>query len=98
VIEGPHYKETDELPHGVIRTVEGEYYPDQATQVTKVTLEQPGHSPRFYYEHVKYYKLEEVLTMLKTVGFSIQKIAGDFAGQTFDPLTSDQMVIIATRA
>lgn len=96
-LEGEKYEATTELADGVIRIVEGEYYPDQATQITKVTLERPGQQTRFYYEHVKYYKLEEVLTMLKMVGFVIQKISGDVEGAPFDPLMSDQMVIIATR-
>ena len=96
-LEGEKYKETTELAPGVIRIVEGEYYPDQTAQITRVTLERPGQQPQFYYEHVKYYKLEEALTMLKAVGFSIQKVFGDCEGHPFDPLTSDQMIIVATR-
>src|SRR5262249_13705117 len=96
-LEGERYKETTELVPGVVRIVEGEYYPDQAAQITRVTLKRPGQPPQFYYEHVKYYKLEEVVTMLEAVGFGIQKIFGDVAGHPFDPLTSDQMIIIATR-
>lgn len=96
-IEGTKYRETKELSYGVTRIVEGEYYPDQATQITKVTLERSGQKPQFYYEHVKYYPIKEVITMLEAAGFIIQKICGDFGGHAFNPLTSDQMIIIATK-
>jgi hypothetical protein len=35
--------------------------------------------------------------MLEAVGFRIQKLFGDVEGHPFDPLTSDQMIIVATR-
>ena len=96
-LEGERYKETTELAPGILRIVDGEYYPNQTAQITRVTLERPDQPTQFYYEYVKYYKLEKVLTMLEAVGFSIQKIFGDVEGHPFDPLTSDQMIIVATR-
>ena len=96
-LEGERYKETTELASGIIRIVEGEYYPDQTAQITRVTLKRPDQPPQFYYEYVKYYTLEKVLTMLEAVGFRIQKIFGDVEGHPFDPLISHQMVIVATR-
>jgi len=64
--------------------------------VKKITIENNGASEEFY-ESVRLYSYEEILTCLKNAGFTIEKQYGDYFGNNYESKTSPRLIIFAMK-
>ncbi len=64
--------------------------------IKNITIIKNGHQKN-YFESVRMYSKEELLTALKNIGFKINKVMGDFEGHDFDLESSGRIIIIAQR-
>jgi cyclopropane fatty-acyl-phospholipid synthase-like methyltransferase len=72
------------------RRIEGERI------VKEITLANNGTEKRFF-ESVRMYGKAELIKNLKSLGFTIKKVFGDFTGEEFDLETSPRIIIIALK-
>ena len=64
--------------------------------VKKITIENEGSSEEFY-ESVRLYSYEEILTCLKNAGFNVEKQYGDYFGNKYEIKTSSRLIIFAMK-
>jgi len=64
--------------------------------VKKITIENNGASEEFY-ESVRLYSYEEILTCLKNAGFTTEKQFGDYFGNNYESKTSPRLIIFAMK-
>ena len=64
--------------------------------VKKITIENNGSSEEFY-ESVRLYSCEEILTCIIKAGFAISKQYGDYFGNTYKKETSPRLIIFAAK-
>ncbi|HEY6625659.1 MAG TPA: methyltransferase domain-containing protein [Ignavibacteriaceae bacterium] len=64
--------------------------------VKKITIENNAASEEFY-ESVRLYSYEEILTCLKNAGFTIEKQYGDYFGNNYETKTSPRLIIFAMK-
>lgn len=64
--------------------------------IKNITILNNG-SQKDYFESVRMYSKEELLTALRNTGFRINKVMGNFEGHDFDLESSGRIIIIAQR-
>lgn len=64
--------------------------------VKKISIENNGASEEFY-ESVRLYSYEEILTFLNNAGFTTEKQYGDYYGNNFESNTSPRLIIFAMK-
>jgi len=64
--------------------------------VKKITIENNGLSEEFY-ETVRLFSYEEILTCLKNAGFTTEKQYGDYFGNNYESKTSPRLIIFAMK-
>ena len=64
--------------------------------VKKITIENNGASEEFY-ESVRLYSYEEILTFLNNAGFTTEKQYGDYYGNNYESKTSPRLIIFAMK-
>ncbi len=64
--------------------------------IKEITIDSNGKVNKFY-ESVRMFSYDELVNALKKAGFGIQKIFGDFDGNSFELETSPRIIIIANK-
>lgn len=66
-------------------------------RIVKEICIENGSMKKCFIESVRMYSHDFLVNELKTIGFEIEKILGNYDGDTFDPVNSDRIILICGR-
>ncbi|HYZ55787.1 MAG TPA: AAA family ATPase [Streptosporangiaceae bacterium] len=109
-VNGPHWEnrrvqrqiDVTNLPDGAVRTEYSITNPQAHTSLTSIQLRRPDGTGGWFRHFMHYYRLDEVLAMMRDVG--LEPVAtygargGRVSGEPFDEQASEAMVVIAAKA
>lgn len=62
-----------------------------------ISITSPGSETAVFTESVRLYTLDEIRCMLRSEGFSVGEIAGNYSGEPFNPESSPRMLIFSRK-
>ena len=69
---------------------------EETRVVKKITIENEGHIEEFY-ESVRLYSYDDIVSYIKKAGFTISKQYGDYFGRNYESETSPRLIIFAAK-
>ena len=108
-VNGPHWEDrrvqrqvdVTTLPDGSVRTESSVTDPESRTALTAIGLRRPDGTGGWFHHFMHYYRIDEVLAMMRAAGLeplaTFGAVGGRVDGRPFDELASEAMVIFAAK-